>query len=75
MIYVTKYIKKSNFQNHFQNKPIPYLKALPITGIFLINGKATYVPSRRKISIIFLRGTVNTTLAKEITANKHLNAC
>ena len=43
MVCVTKYIKKSNFQNHFQNKPIPYLKTLSVTGIVSTNGKATYV--------------------------------
>ena len=36
-------IKKNNFQNHFQNKQIPYLKALPVTGIVPTNGKATNV--------------------------------
>ena len=40
MIFVTKYIKRGNFQNHFQNKPIPYLKTLPATGIVPTNGKA-----------------------------------
>ena len=42
MICVTKYIKKRNFQNHFQNKPFPYLKTLPVIGIVPTNGKATY---------------------------------
>ena len=43
VICVTKYTKKSNFQNHFQNKPILYFKKLPVTGIVPTNGKATDV--------------------------------
>ena len=40
---ITKYIKKSIFQNHIQNKQIPYLKTWPVTGIVPTNGKTTYI--------------------------------